>query len=48
MIIGLIVGAGALGWLVGLVFWSVRSIERMARSGFSTARRALKGTKDGK
>jgi len=47
MVIGLIVVGVVLACLSGLVAWSVRSIERMARRGCSTARHALKGIKGG-
>ena len=45
--IGCIVIAGALGVLVGLVWWSRRTIDRIARSRSSSAREILKELRGG-
>jgi hypothetical protein len=37
-LIGCLLVAGALGVLTGLVLWSRRSIERIARTGFGSVR----------
>ena len=42
IVFGCIAVALSLGLIVGLVLWSRRSIDRIARSGPSTAREILK------
>jgi len=41
-LIGCGLGAGALGLMTYLVWWSRRTIDRIARSGFRSVRRIMK------
>jgi uncharacterized membrane protein (DUF4010 family) len=47
-VIGIIVIAAALGLLTGLVLWSRRRIQRIARNGFGSARAIEKELRGGR
>ena len=47
-IIGCLVAAGALGGIAGLVWWSRKTIDAIARNGYRTARQTLKELNGGK
>jgi len=48
VLIGCVVTACALALIVGLVLWSRRTINRIAKNGFRTARQTLKELNGGK